>query len=309
MVVHIIGISCLGYYSFRTLNTEDELRQIRALQLGYFATLLQFIAVISSFLLMLLSLKSEAMISQTYELAANATQATSQKFNSFKAHIVWLKDHLSPRQFPDARNVSIMVSTPAYGIGADVDSAKEFVDYFESWVRHFGDHDQGSSRPTLQLTVWQAENNRRTFGIGVPKYDWTDKERLAVLQKYSETLKQAYALHDSHRINLELYLTGESHIRLFLVDTGTRCAGLSIQFSPLTPPAIEHDGWGLVGFGFRSREAYENVAAFASKLQNSPQGKGRPLNKVDELRTPAKWLKRHYGLSTGIEKPGKTGPD
>lgn len=293
--LHVLGVVVAWYFVFKMHPTDEDLKTTISLQIGLFATLLQIVSLASGILIILLSLKSETIISQTYELTAKSTQATSLRFPNFVDHIIWIKDHLSPRQMPDATKICVSVSTPLYGIGADLESASEFIDYISSWIEHFEKQETKSNRPQIELTFWSSGINKSTFQNAV-KESAKPTEIHALLTKYAEVLQRAHRLHQQYTIDLSLFKTGESHGRLFLVRTPTERAGLTILFSPLTANAITHRGWGLVGFSFRNHEAFENVYEFNRKLQSSSIGVGRPSDHVHDLAKSKEWLYRQYGF-------------
>lgn len=263
---------------------------------AYFFTLLQSVSVISGLLLVFLSLKSETLITQTHDFALAATQAASLEFDSFQEHVLWLKENLSPQRFPNADHIVMTYSTPVYGVGARDASTTAFLDYFESWVTHFEQNAERAARPPRwDLSVWNKEDNSRTFGS--PTFNWNEPANSAAFHRMSGLLARIYCLHKDHKVDFNLHFTDPSHARVFLASDHSRTfGGMVTLFSPLTPSAVAHHGWGLIGFSIREEQAHSNIARFNLRLQKRDHASARPENNVNVLVSPCDWLAEHYGI-------------
>jgi hypothetical protein len=290
VVLHLVVVGAtIGATIYRNDNTQNVI--------AYFFTLLQGLSIASGLLIVFLSLKSEVLIAQTYEFAVSATQAASHQFEKFIEHITWLKDNLSPDRFPETQKICFSVSTPIYGIGAQDGSATEFLDYMESWVKHFEESStpDDPNPPIWELSVWNKEDNTVTFGT--THFCWSEDLAQTAKKRLPKLLTRMYKLHCDRRIELRLYFTDVSHSRLFLIQTKTeKCAGFLVLFTPLTTSAVTTRNWILVGFSFRDTLAFQNISRFNLRLQKQDHSLARPVNQVDVLRDPDKWLNEHYGF-------------
>jgi hypothetical protein len=295
VALHFI-VACATLFATFYRNDNDQNA------IAYFFTLLQGLSVASGLLIVFLSLKSEVLIAQTYEFAVSATQAASHEFETFTEQIAWLRDNLSPDRFPETQKICFTISTPIYGIGAQDGSVIEFLDYLESWIKHFEDNASrdNPSPPIWEISVWNKNDNIATFGTN--HFSWDDPLAITAKSRFSKLLERMYCLHRERRVDLRLFFTDVSHSRLFLIQTKTeKCCGLLVLFPPLTPSAITTKNWILVGFSFRDVQAFQNISRFNLRLQRENHALARPENKVDVLSAPDFWINDHYGLQAKRE--------
>ncbi len=299
-VLHVAG--CLAAWYFTPSLTKPDEKQILIL-----CSLLQLVSLASGFFLFVLSLKSEVLVSQTYEFAAAATQSASHQFRTFTSHLEWLLDNLTPERYPNAPvHLYTSISTPLYGIADGHQAAELYLRFFEAWVAYFeGLPADVDETPVWELAVWNQEDNRAIFNKTVCK--WDDPESQRLLTKYAVLLARIWDCHKANKLELRLYFTDPSHSRLFMVKAGRdRYCGLVVMFTPLTAATIQNNGWSLVGFSFHEARAYSNIVHFNRCLQNRHlHAQGRRSDESDALADPAKWLRKHYEIKD--QQNGKQG--
>jgi hypothetical protein len=300
IILHIfLFIACIAVtiYLSRPDATVGE-------KLNSFFTLMQCISILSGLLVVCLSLKSEMLISQTYEFALASSQAKTHQFDSFEEHITWLRNNLSPVQFPELELLSMAVSTPLYGIGVNDGNQQqdEFLDFLQSWVTHFKTTSPKElSRPTVELTVWSKEDNISTFGAMNLK--WNSPPLSDSRTRFCNLLNDMYQLHVDRKINLRFYYSDQSHVRVFLAKSQNshKFTGLMAMFTPLTKSAIEKRKWRLLGFSFWDADAFENILQFVRILQIRNHTRSIPQDLVTSLSRPEEWFAKHYGLKGSVD--------
>lgn len=266
---------------------------------SYFFTLLQIVSIASGIVVIFLSLKSEVLISQSYDLALSSSQTTSHTFADFKQHLSWLKQNISTERFPEVDRLVWSFSTPLYGIGDDGQTALEFLEYLESWVDHFEKSPsvESTQRPRWEITVWDQESNKIFKDLFLKNARRSDKEKLSLVDKLASCLERLYKLYSERRIDLFLHYSAVSHARIFFVEGRSKsCHGLICLFSPLTPSAISSRKWMIVGFSFRDDTSLVNIHRFNERLQQPSFEDARPINHVDALKQPRVWILSHYGI-------------
>ncbi|MBI3234663.1 MAG: hypothetical protein HYZ42_11600 [Bacteroidetes bacterium] len=290
VIIHFLGLGIICYFAW---SIKDQGNYIIVV-----SSLLECIGFISGLFLFILSLKSEVLVSQTYEFAAATAQASTHSFSDFKKHIEWLIEFLSPEKFNNSKtNLCLTVSTPIYGIGDSLESASMFTKYLESWVELYEmiKHPMGD-KPNVELSIWTIEENIKTFKNN--NDDWKKQETVELISRFANLLKRLKTLRDKNFINFNLFYTDRSDTRIFMAHAPSdrKYGGLLVLFSPLTVSSVKHKGWCLTGFSFNEEKGYENVYNFNYRLMYRDHEKSNRIDMVEELEDPIKWLKNHYGI-------------
>jgi hypothetical protein len=300
--VHLFGfsIAALLAYCYRSWNNQTA---FFVLMCGF----LQLLSIASGFLIVMLSLRSEVLVTQTNKNASSVSQATSHTFKSFDAQFQWLRENLSPRSFSDSQTLelSFTVSTPLYGIGVDAAKARIWVDYFKNWVEHFETMEPDNpSAPKWEITFWETKANIAVFKHRRYNKDWAEKDYPNLIEEFAALLQRVFQLAKTRRVDVRLYLSAGTHARLFMAHAGARYSGLAVYFTPLTDTAVEFEKWRIIGYSVREAKAYEDMARFNWSLHfNDDHQKVSPDNHVSVLADARGWLRSHYGL----EKPQQAG--
>lgn len=302
LLVHVVGAIVAwfvaGHFAAPALQEKRELLTI-------FIHLLSLITLAVGFLILVVSTINEAFLRETHELTQRTTRAATHQFSTFLEHILWVCDNLSPSRFASKYvHLHLSLSTPVYGIAADLESAKRFLTYIEGWIAHFETLPRNNpEKPVWELAVWDAEANQGTFG-GLAKGFPADPERIGFVRRFADQCRRIYDLKRTGRIDFKLFLTDQSDARLFFVSDSKSdtYGGMLVVFSPLTESSIEEKQWCLVGFSFNDVDGFRNISVFNQKLQTQDYADA-PKDKADLLKEPERWLERQYGMLPGALDP------
>jgi len=269
------------------------------------ASLASLIPLFAGLLILWTTLRSEILIRQTYDSSQLLSRATTHAFSDFESHIVWAKTYVSPEHFPSRKiSLSMAFSTPVYGLAVK-DSGKSallFMDYLEEWVSHFEKMPlHAAERPTWDICLWGKEPHLKTFAGKAIDPDANADHKKYIL-RFCDICKRIYRLSVNRQVTCNLYFSDETHTRwFFLKEDDERIVGLLALFSPLSASAIKNGKWGIVGFSFRDREAYEHLAHFYIRLQ-SQDFEVSAENKIECFKSPEQWLADHYGMKQPLSK-------
>ena len=268
-----------------------------------FSSLASLIPLFAGLLILWTTLRSEILIRQTYDSSQVLSRATTHAFPDFESHVVWAKTYVSPEHFPSRRIVlSMALSTPVYGLAVNDSgkSAELFLDYLEEWVRHFEKMPHHApERPTWEICLWGRDPHLRTF-FGKAIDPDTNPLHKRLIARYALICKRIYILSVNRQVTCNLYFSDETDTRwFFLKEDDDRIVGLLAIFSPLSASAIKNKKWGIVGFSFRDKEAYDHLTRFYIKLQ-SQDFEASAENKIECFKSPEGWLADHYGMKLPI---------
>ena len=269
-----------------------------------FLALFSPVAVLSSLVILWISIRSGAMISQAYAIAESSTPAIAHDFTTFEAHIAWLRHRLVPTEFKQHPiNLYLALSTPAYGLAVTNDenrSISGFLEWLDGWVAYYeGMPPESVDRPTIQLCLWKPEAHRTTFRSTIdpatadPRREQDQRDYIG---KLAVLYKRLYEVNKTGRAACRILFTEESHTRWFMAGGGAEeRAGLIIMFSPIiTPRAVKDHKWRLVGVSFSDRGSFERLSKFYFNLMESY---GVQSNQIERFADAQKWLLEHYEMT------------
>jgi|GEM_PF-5353524 len=294
VLLHLTGIIVVGVLTRRWYGAQNWRDY-----LAHMADYLNYVVFASGLFLFLLSLKSEVLVSQTYEFASLTAQASSHQFKDFKDHLEWVNEFITPSKFKNQRpSLIVTVSTPIYGIGVGVEEATLYLSYLESWVvcyETMRSMPLPNETPKVELAIWDKDQNVSTFTVNYTKEE--NEKKYDLIRRYSDLMTRLYKLHSKEYIDLKLFFTDKSDARIFMACSSNprQYAGLFAMFTPLSVQSVTKTGWTLTGYSFWEEKAYENNANFNFKLTHRDPEKNR-VNQVDCIQNCNQWLTEHYGL-------------
>lgn len=316
VLMHVVGLAAcfvFGLWIYKLLGIEEAKGVpgiepsifIRIQAASFFLSLTQLIGLSLSFVILMITLKSEALVAQSFDLASNVSRCGTHTFPAFADHILWLIENHRPSQFSNPIRLVTTVSTPAYGIAAayptttpptndERGSLKHFLDYLEMWIEHFELlPDSAIASPSWEFSCWNSTSNRDRFSFAAEP-----PEARHELKRFETLLSRLWILHAASRVEAKLFYTEPSDVRLFMVASGANTySGLMVSFTPLTPSAVRNTGWSLLGVSFYDADGFQNFQKFNRSMQKTNYAaRQAALNCIADWEDPRAWLMDFYGL-------------
>ena len=187
-------------------------------------------------------------------------------------------------------------STPLYGLAVQDEGgygcAQKFMDYLESWIKHFEKMPEGTADcPTWEICIWKKSAHDSIFKANA--IDLSNTNQRDKIIDFARLCNRIYKLEATGRVSCKLYLSDESHTRWFFLTEENNYAGLIVIFSPLSQTAISTKKWKLVGFSFWDKESFDNLSPFNKILQHHDCEQHR-INEIGVWKESEQWLLEYY---------------